>query len=170
MIRLVPEGIVTTWVHEHLKVGDEVTFAGPMGDFRLHDGDGEIVMVAGGSGMAPMVSLLDELSRKKSQRKITYFFGAVTKNDLFYLKEMQRFEKDIPNFTFVPALSHPDSDDAWEGETGLITQPVEKHLKNVDNAESQAYLCGSPGLVNACVNLMSKNGIEKDRIYFDPFA
>ncbi len=170
MIRLVPEGLVTTWVHHHLKQDEEVVFTGPMGDFRLHEGDGEIIMIAGGSGMAPMVSILDELARKKSQRKITFFFGAVSKKDLFYVDEMKQFQEKIPNFTFVPALSQPDPEDNWKGETGLITIPVENHIKKIDTAKSQAYLCGSPGMINACIKVLSSHGITKERIFFDPFA
>ena len=80
IIRLLPEGLLTTWIHEFLKEGEKVKFTGPMGDFRYHDGDGEIIMVAGGSGMAPMAALLEQLSMMRSNRKITYFFGAVSKN------------------------------------------------------------------------------------------
>ena len=170
MIRLVSEGVVTTWVHQHLKEGDPVTFTGPMGDFCLHEGDSDIIMVAGGSGMAPMVSLLHELVRIQSQRKITYFFGAVSKKDLFYMNEMREFKKSLTGFTFVPTLAESEPEDAWDGETGLITMPVENHLKTTDNAKTQAYLCGSPGMINACVNLLSQHGITKERIYFDPFA
>jgi len=170
MIRLVPEGICTTWVHKHLQEGDEVVFTGPMGDFQIHDGNGEMVFVAGSSGMAPMVSLLSELERNQSKRKTTYFFGSVTKRDLFYLNEMKRFEKQIPNFSFVPALSQPAPEDNWQGVSGLITAPLEDYLKKIKTEDAQAYLCGSPGLIDACVQIFKKYGITEDRIYFDPFA
>jgi len=170
MIRLVPEGICTTWVHHHLQEGERVIFTGPMGNFYLREGTGEIIMVAGGSGMAPMVSLLSELARIKSQRKITYFFGAVSKKDLFYVEEMNRFEKEIPHFTFVPALSQPDPDDVWDGERGLITTPLDAYLKKMDTPKAQGYLCGSPGMLNACIKTMNNNGITSDRIFYDPFA
>ena len=170
MIRLVPEGIVTTWVHHILEEGERVKFTGPMGDFCLHEGTGEIVMVAGGSGMAPMVSLLSELARSKSHRKITFFFGAVSGKDLFYTEEMKHFEEVIPHFAFVPALSQPDPGDEWKGERGLITVSLENHLKKSDNSESQAYLCGSPGMIKACIGVLKKHGLTDERIFFDPFA
>ncbi len=171
MVRLVPEGICTTWVHKHVKVGDDVKVVGPMGEFRLHDGDGEMVMVAGGSGMAPIASLLAEIVEKKIERKVTYFFGAVTKRDLFYMDEMRAFEKQIPNFTFVPTLSGDVPADEWDGERGLITLPLINHLKqHGDNANVQAYMCGSPGMINACVGVLTQNGVQKRNIYFDPFA
>lgn len=170
MIRLVPEGICTTWVFNHLKEGDSVRIIGPMGDFQLHNGEGEIVMIAGGSGMAPMVSLLAEMAKKKETRRATYFFGALTKKDMFYIDEMAEFEKQLPSFKFVPALSAPEPEDKWDGEVGLITQPLERHLKAIDTSKAQGYLCGSPGMINACTTIMKKHGITADRIFFDPFG
>ncbi len=170
MIRLVEGGICTTWVHEHLKEGDDVKIVGPMGDFYLREGDGEIIMIAGGSGMAPMVSLLHKIDNEKIDRKVTYFFGANQKRDLFYVDEMKAFEKNIPNFNFVPALSSPDPEDDWNGETGLITEPLENYLKEIDTSNVQGYLCGSPGMINACIKVLEKYKITGDRTFFDPFA
>jgi Na+-transporting NADH:ubiquinone oxidoreductase subunit F len=170
MIRFVPEGICTTWVFKHLKEGDAVRIIGPMGDFHLRDGEGDIIMVAGGSGMAPMVSLLADMAKNKETRNATYFFGALAKKDMFYLDEMAQFEKQIPNFKFVPALSSPAPDDKWDGEKGLITIPLENHLKKIDTSKAQGYLCGSPGMINACTAIMKNLGITSDRIFFDPFG
>ena len=170
MIRLVPEGICTTWVHQYLKEGDRVTLLGPMGDFGLRPGDGEMVLVAGGSGMAPMVSLLEDMKRNGEKRKITYFFGAVSLKDLFYVEEMKAFEKEIAGFLFVPALSKQDPNDNWTGATGLITEPLADHLKKIDAKSAQGYLCGSPGMINACIKVMTSNGIPMEQIYYDPFG
>jgi len=170
MIRLVPEGICTTWVHEVLQEGDHVQIIGPMGDFEMHEGEGEIIMVAGGSGMAPMVSLLSDMLKDPPKRKATYFFGAVTKRDIFFLDEMAEFEKRIPNFNFVPALSDPQPDDDWDGETGLITVPLGNYLSTIKTENAQGYLCGSPGMIHACVNVMKENGISGENIFFDPFG
>ncbi len=170
IVRLVPEGICTTWVHQYLKEGDRVRFTGPMGDFCLHEGKSEIIMVAGGSGMAPMVSLLHYIDHENIQRKIHYFFGAVTRKDLFYIDEMEQFQKKIPQFKFVPALSNPGPQDQWQGETGLITVPLENYLKTIDTKDAQVYLCGSPGMIQACIKIFKSYGISQDRIYYDPFA
>ena len=170
IIRLIPEGMVTTWVHTSLQVGESVRFTGPMGDFRYHEGEGEIVMVAGGSGMAPMVPLLDQLAEQACKRRITYFFGAVSRRDLFYLDEMKAFETSLPDFTFVPALSQPADEDRWKGATGLITKPLESHLKRIETSNAQAYLCGSPGMIKACLEVFKQYGVTPDRTYFDPFA
>ncbi len=171
MVRLMPEGMCTTWVHKHLKVGDEVKLVGPMGEFRLHDSEDEMVMVAGGSGMAPIAALLAEIAEKKIERKVTYFCGAVTKRDLFYMDEMREFEQQIPGFTFVPALSGDVPDDEWDGVRGLITKPLDNHLKERgENTNVQAYMCGSPGMINACIGVLTKNGVQRSNIFFDPFA
>ncbi len=170
MIRLVPEGICTTWVHKYLQEGEQVKFIAPVGDFYLRDGEGEMIMVAGGSGMAPIASLLADIEKKKIDRKVTYFFGAVTKKELFYMEEMAEFEKRIPNFTFVPALSGDVPEDEWDGERGLITVPLENYLKTIDTSNTQAYMCGSPGMINACNNVLAKYEVKKENIFYDPFA
>jgi len=170
IVRLVPEGICTTWVHEYLREGETVSFVGPMGDFFLRDGRGEIIMVAGGSGMAPMVSILHEMIHTNNERKVTYFFGAVTRRDLFYLDEMNAFRQKLPNFKFIPALSEPLPEDSWDGETGLITEILGKYLKGKDTSDMQGYLCGSPGMIQASIQVMKEHHIEGDRIFFDPFA
>jgi Na+-transporting NADH:ubiquinone oxidoreductase subunit F len=170
LIRLVPEGICTTWVHEYLKAGDSIRFTGPMGDFKLHEGSGEIIMVAGGSGMAPMIPILGELEEKQISRKTTFFFGAGKLKDLFYTELMHTFEKNIPRFAYVPTLAEPQPGGEWEGETGLITAPLERYMHKISTSDAQGYLCGSPGMIKACIQVMSKYGLDKNRIYFDPFA
>lgn len=167
-IRLVPNGICTTYVHKHLKVGDEVTINGPYGDFYLQDTDREIICIAGGSGMAPIKSILLDMAEKGSTRKATYFFGARSKRDLFLLEEMAEIEKRMPNFTFMPALSEPAPEDNWTGEVGLITDVVSKYVEN-NGIEKEAYLCGSPGMIDACNKVLTQCGVPVERIYYDKF-
>ena len=167
-IRLVPNGICTTYVHKFLKEGERVIINGPYGDFHLRDSEADIVFIAGGSGMAPIKSILLDMEEKGVNRKARYFFGARSLKDLFLVEEMQRLEKSLPDFTFIPALSQPDEQDKWEGETGLITKIVDKHVENVENLE--AYLCGSPGMIDACVEVLTEKGLPEDKIYFDKFA
>ncbi|MFP4497474.1 MAG: NADH:ubiquinone reductase (Na(+)-transporting) subunit F [Vulcanimicrobiota bacterium] len=167
-IRYVPNGICTTWVHQYLKEGDEVTFNGPYGDFHLRDTDRDIVFIAGGSGMAPIKSILLKMRENNINRKTMYFFGARSLKDLFLVDLMKEFEKDLPNFKFIPALSHPQPEDNWEGEKGLITDVVSKHLESGENVE--AYLCGSPGMIDACVKVLTSKGVPEELIYYDKFA
>lgn len=167
-IRLVPNGICTTYVHKHLKEGDEVTINGPYGDFYLRDTDRNIIFIAGGSGMAPIKSMLLDMEKKGITRKASYFFGARSKRDLFLLEEMRELEKKMPNFTFIPALSEPQPEDNWEGEVGLITDVVRRMTTEASNSE--AYLCGSPGMINACMTVLNEVGVLPENIFYDKFS
>ena len=168
IIRRVPKGICTTWVFDLLKVGDMVTFNGPHGEFRLMDTPAEMIFIAGGSGMAPFRSILMEMRHTRNPRRTRYFFGAVTRRDLFYLEEMQEFERELPDFRFIPALSKPAPDDAWTGELGLITDVVGRHA--ADGADQEAYLCGSPGMIDACIKVLTGKGMTADKVHFDKVA
>ncbi|HPB32927.1 MAG TPA: FAD-binding oxidoreductase [Candidatus Sumerlaeota bacterium] len=167
-IRLVPNGICTTYVHKHLKVGDQVTINGAYGDFFLRDTNTEIIFIAGGSGMAPVKSILLDMAEKKNPRRARYFFGARCLRDLFLVDEMRELEKRLPNFQFIPALSQPQPEDEWNGESGLITNIVDRHVTSGENAE--AYLCGSPGMIDACIAVLKKKGIPGERIFYDKFS
>jgi Na+-transporting NADH:ubiquinone oxidoreductase subunit F len=167
-IRLVPNGICTTYVHNHLKVGDMMTLNGPYGDFHLSDTDKEIICIAGGSGMAPIKSILLDMEQRGINRKTTYFFGARSKQDLFLLDEMKRLEGVLPDYTFVPALSAPDEEDNWTGELGLITEVVAKHKP--DTSQMEAYLCGSPLMIDACIKVLTAGGMPEEAIFYDKFA
>jgi Na+-transporting NADH:ubiquinone oxidoreductase subunit F len=167
-IRKVPNGICTTYVFTRLKVGDSVTINGPFGDFYLRDGDRDIIFIAGGSGMAPIRSILLDMAEKGLSRRATYFFGARTLRDLFLVDEMRDLEKRMPNFSFIPALSSPDPGDNWSGETGLVTEVLDRRLGDLSGHE--AYLCGSPGMIDASVKVLRAKGMSEDRIFYDKFA
>ena len=167
-IRLVPNGICTTYVHKHLKEGDEVIVNGPYGEFFLRDTERDIICIAGGSGMAPLKSILLDMAEQGSKRKARYFFGARSARDLFLLEEMKELESRMHNFKFIPALSEPQPEDKWTGETGLITDVVRRMAENASEAE--AYLCGSPGMIDACVKVLKELGMPEERIYYDKFS
>lgn len=167
-IRLVPNGICTTYVHNYLKEGDEVIFNGPYGDFHLRDTDREIIFIAGGSGMAPIKSILLSMADAGNTRRARYFFGARSARDLFLVEKMQELEQQLPNYSFIPALSNPEPDDHWDGETGLITDVVDRHMESGDNVE--AYLCGSPGMIDACIKVLTDKGVPEELIYYDKFG
>ncbi|RKX92072.1 MAG: oxidoreductase [Spirochaetes bacterium] len=173
LIRLVPGGIATTWVHNYLSEGDEVELIGPFGDFEKRETDATMVCVAGGSGMAPFKSILFDMYEKgELDREVWYFFGARTTKDLFYLEEIKKLDSKWENFHFVPALSEPQEGAGWDGETGLITDVLDRYIKEkmrVDR-DKEGYLCGSPGMIAACNNVMTANGIPLEKIYYDKFA
>jgi Na+-transporting NADH:ubiquinone oxidoreductase subunit F len=167
-VRLVPNGICTTYVHQYLKEGEEMVFNGPYGEFYLRDTDRDIIFIAGGSGNAPIKAILSDMAEHNNPRKAMYFFGARSLRDLFLMEEMKEFEEKLPNFQYVPALSDPQPEDNWKGETGLITDVLDRMVESIDHAE--AYLCGSPGMIDACVNVLTKKGLPEDLIYYDKFS
>ncbi|MBN1556818.1 MAG: 2Fe-2S iron-sulfur cluster binding domain-containing protein [Lentisphaerae bacterium] len=168
VIRLVPGGICTTWCFEHLQEGDHVTFNGPYGDFRLSKTEAPMIFVAGGSGMAPIKCILHQMQNEGIAREATYFFGANRADELFYLDEMAAFEKALPGFRFVPVVAHPEAGGAWQGETGLVTDAARRNLP--DLAGHEGYLCGSPGLIQAAVRVLTDLGMPEDKIYYDTFG
>jgi Na+-transporting NADH:ubiquinone oxidoreductase subunit F len=163
----VPGGICTTFLHEHLKEGDEITFAGPFGDFYLHEGGDELIFIAGGSGLAPIRSLVLDILEKNLDKKMKFFFGAVRKRDLYYLDFFRELEAKYDNFTYIPALSGATPEDEWTGDEGLITDVVARHVPDAEGR--QAYLCGSPGMINACIQVLTRIGFGRDAIFFDEF-
>lgn len=167
IIRYVPNGMVTTYVFNHLKEGDKARIIGPFGDFYLRDSDREIVCIAGGSGLAPIRSIiLDMVDRNITNRKATFFFGAVTQKDLYYVEEFKSIEKEHDWFKFVPALSNDKSEHPYEN--GLVTDVVANHYDSL--ADFEGYLCGSPGMIGACVKVLTEKGLPEERIYYDKFS
>jgi Na+-transporting NADH:ubiquinone oxidoreductase subunit F len=168
IIRYVPEGICTTWVHQCLKVGDKITLTGPYGDFLIKDTDADMIFVAGGSGKAPIKAMLEHLAVAGCTRKMTYFFGAKSTKDLYLTEEMHSFENVFPDFKYEPVLSHPDATDNWTGKTGYIMPYFKDAIRDPKNTE--AYLCGSPGMISAVSKSLMEYGLAKDKIYYDSFG
>lgn len=168
IVRRVPDGICTTWVFDHLTEGQELFFSGPYGFFRLSDTAAPIICIAGGSGMAPIWSIVRDMREKGIARPTTYFFGALTQRDLFFMEEFKQLENDCPWFHFVPALSKEPADSGWTGERGLIIDVVARHFP--DASKHEAYLCGSPGMIDASVAVLKKNGMPEENIFYDKFS
>ena len=167
-VRRVLNGVGTTYIFEHLQLSTPVVFNGPYGNFFLNESARDIILIAGGSGMAPMKAMLGDMQDRKIRRNIRYFFGARARRDLFLLDEMDRLEQSLPDFRFIPALSKPLPEDQWHGETGLITEVLERHMQ--DQYPGEAYLCGSPAMIQACIKILHQKGVAKDRIFYDAFA
>jgi Na+-transporting NADH:ubiquinone oxidoreductase subunit F len=167
IIRYVPNGMVTTYVFKHLREGDKAKLIGPFGDFYLRDTSREIVCIAGGSGLAPIRSIiLDMIDRGISNRKATFFFGAVSQKDLYYVEEFKEIEKNHAWFKFVPAISRDTS--AHPYENGLITDVVARNYGSM--ADIEAYLCGSPGMIDACEKVLTGKGMPREQIFYDKFS
>jgi len=168
IIRRVPQGTCTVYCFEHLKVGDEVRLSGPFGDFRLSGTDTPMIFLAGGSGMAPFVSILHHMVHTGCPRPTTFFFGAKRVRDLYLLDAMRAFERQLPAFRFVPVVAQVSEGEAWTGQTGLVTDAVGRAFTGL--AGFEAYLCGPPGMIEASIQVLKGLGIPQDRIYYDKFA
>ena len=168
IIGYVPNGKATTYVHKILKEGDKVYFNGPYGDFYFQENsDREIVMVAVGTGMAPILSMLYHLKENNIKRKATFYFGAKTPDDLFLLDEMKNFEETLFDFKFIPTLSRVAEEHNWAGEKGRVNNALEKYLTDGENKE--AYLCGNPPMIDTVVSVLKQKGIPEELIFFDKF-
>lgn len=167
IIRLVPNGICTTYCFEHLKAGDPVKLNGPYGDFRMNSTDAPMIWIAGGSGMAPFISMLNHLNNDQIQRNITYFFGGNQVRDLFLQEEIAQISSSLPNFKFVPVVAAPAEDEQWDGETGLVTEAVQRNFSDLSSHEG--YLCGSPGMIDASIKVLTSLGMREENIFFDKF-
>jgi len=168
IVRRVPDGICTTWVFDYLKEGQSLNLSGPYGEFGLQETDAPILFIAGGSGMAPIWSILHYMEETGSTRKAVYFFGAQSQRDLFFLDELRQYEQKLPDFKFIPALSNEPADSDWKGERGIITEVVARHVP--DTSGYEAYLCGSPGMIEACLKVLRNGGMPEEKIFYDKFA
>jgi Na+-transporting NADH:ubiquinone oxidoreductase subunit F len=167
IIRLVPGGICTTWCFEYLKVGDQVKLNGPYGEFRLSETEAPIIFIAGGSGMAPIKCMLHQMKNTSNKRKASYYFGANKVKELCLVDLMRQFESELADFKFIPVVASPDDDENWDGEQGLVTEAVGRYLQKA--AECEAYLCGSPGMIDASIAVLKKLGVTEDKIFYDKF-
>ncbi|MBN2379668.1 2Fe-2S iron-sulfur cluster binding domain-containing protein [candidate division WOR-3 bacterium] len=171
VVRLVPGGICTTYIFEHLAEGDEVLINGPHGEFRLTDTQAPMIFIAGGSGIAPIKCMMHHLVNQGIKRKGVFFFGVRSLKDLFMAEEMKSLERAIPDFRFVPAVSELEQGESWDGAQGRITDVVKRYLDNEKDAASyEAYLCGSPGMIDASISVLTGAGISEDRIFYDKFS
>jgi Na+-transporting NADH:ubiquinone oxidoreductase subunit F len=167
IITRVEKGAVSTYVHDYLQEGQVLRLMGPFGQFYLRDSDRDILLIATGSGLAPIKSILHKIENEKIQRKATLFFGARTRQDLYYREELRRMEGAIPHFKYVPTLSRPNEEDQWEGEKGRVTNLIERYVQ--EGADLEVYICGAPPMVESCLELLTQKGIPEERIFFDKF-
>lgn len=167
-----PPGIASSYIFS-LKPGDRVTMSGPYGEFFAKDTDREMVYIGGGAGMAPMRShIFDLFHTRRTARKVSFWYGARSRREMFYDEEFRAIAREFPNFTYTVALSEPQPEDRWDGPTGFIHKVVyEQYLKNhPDPTEIEYYLCGPPMMIAAVNKMLDDLGVEKDMIAYDEFG
>ena len=167
-----PPGKMSSFVF-NLKPGDKMTVYGPFGEFFAKETDNEMVFVGGGAGMAPMRShIFDQLKRLASKRKISFWYGARSLREAFYVEEFDQLAKDNENFTWHLALSDPMPEDNWTGYTGFIHQVLyDNYLENHPAPEDcEFYMCGPPMMNAAVIKMLEDQGVEKENIMLDDFG
>ncbi|MFT7410229.1 MAG: Na+-transporting NADH:ubiquinone oxidoreductase subunit F [Oleispira sp.] len=165
-------GIMSSYAF-NLKPGDKVTVYGPFGEFFAKQTDAEMVFVGGGAGMAPMRShIFDQLKRLKSDRKISFWYGARSLKELFYKEDYDSLAAEFPNFEWHVAMSDPQPDDNWEGLTGFIHNVLlEQYLKDHPAPEDcEYYMCGPPIMNQSVMNMLEAMGVEPENIMLDDFG
>ena len=168
----IPPGIVSSYIYS-LKAGDEVNISGPFGEFFAKDTDAEMIFIAGGAGMAPMRShIFDQLKRLKSSRKISFWYGARSKNEIFYQDDFDKLQAEFDNFQWHVALSQAKDSDNWSGYLGYVHEMLlEQYLNQHDSPEDcEYYLCGPPMLTDAVVHMLDELGVDPENILFDDFG
>jgi Na+-transporting NADH:ubiquinone oxidoreductase subunit F len=168
----VPPGIMSSWVF-NLKPGDKVKVYGPFGEFFAKDTDAEMIFIGGGAGMAPMRShIFDQLKRLNSKRKISFWYGARSMREAFYVEEFDKLAEENENFKWHLALSDPLPEDNWKGLTGFIHQVLyDNYLRDHPAPEDcEYYMCGPPMMNAACIKMLEDLGVEKDNILLDDFG
>ncbi|WP_245411918.1 NADH:ubiquinone reductase (Na(+)-transporting) subunit F [Methylocella silvestris] len=156
-----------------LAPGATVTVSGPYGTCfrREHRDEAPLLLIGGGSGLAPLLAILEDQIAEAPQRPIRLFYGARTQADLFWQKRFQQLQSELPDFRFVPALSAASEDGQWSGERGFIHEVVQRGLKAEQIGDgADAYACGPPPLIDAVMPVLQMAGVEPDRIYFDKFT
>jgi Na+-transporting NADH:ubiquinone oxidoreductase subunit F len=167
----IPPGFGSSYVFG-LKPGDRVLVSGPYGEFMARETNREMCFVGGGAGMAPLRShILHQLDGIHSGRRISFWYGARSIKEMFYDEDFKELVEKYPNFSYHVALSDPDAEDNWTGQTGFLnTYLVDAYLStHEDPAEIEYYLCGPPPMINSVIHTLHEMGVEDDMIFYDKF-
>ncbi len=167
-----PPGKMSSYIFG-LKKGDEVTISGPFGEFYAKETDNEMIFIGGGAGMAPMRShIFDQFRRIKTDRKVSFWYGARSSREAFYQDHFDKIAADFPNFTWHLALSDPLPEDNWTGYTGFIHQVLlDNYLSKHEAPEDcEYYICGPPMMNAAVIKMLDDLGVEPENVMFDDFG
>ena len=167
-----PPGEASSYLF-NLKSGDKLTIFGPFGEFMARETPNEMVFIGGGAGMAPMRShIFDQLLRLDSSRKISFWYGARSLKEMFYVDDFNKLQDQYENFSWHAALSDPLDDDNWDGKTGFIHQVLlENYLKDHPAPEDcEYYLCGPPMMLDAMQTMLHDIGVEPEMVAYDDFG
>ncbi|MBA5689887.1 fatty acid desaturase [Rugamonas apoptosis] len=165
-VRRVPGGQVSGHLLDRTAVGEPLYVRGPGGAFWMRPGQEPVLMVAGGSGLAPILAMLEDMKNRGDLRPVTVLFGARAQRDLYALEQLAAFGASWPGFRFIPILSEADASQAWDGRTGRVTE----HIPELLGGATSAYLCGPPAMIDAAVAVLRQHGIADDQLHADRFV
>jgi len=170
-IRKVPGGAFTEELFGGRLKDVPLDVEGPHGAFHLHPGVAPMICIAGGSGLAPLLSLLEAGVKDRVKRPCAFLFGARTQADLYALEQIQTIASSwADKFVFMPVLSHEPADSSWTGARGLVTQFITDAMPGIDWSGAEGYMCGPPGMIDAGIASMTETGMQLDKIFYDKFT
>lgn len=170
-IRKVPGGLFTEALFNGQLEKVEFEVDGPHGNFHLHPGTAPMVCIAGGSGLAPLLSLLETARRDRVDRPCIMLFGARTQADLYAMDQIEQLAAGwAGKFVFLPVLSHEAADTSWTGARGLVTQFIPDAMSDIDWTQAEGYMCGPPGMIDAGIASMTELGMPLNAIHYDKFT
>jgi propane monooxygenase reductase component len=170
LIRAYPDGAFSGRLQNGLAPGVPIGFTGPYGAFKLADSDRDILMVAGGSGMAPVMALLRQLADRGNDRRVRFFYGARSAEDLFYKDVVEELGSRLANFSYIEVLSEPNGS-GWAGPTGFVHEVAARALADGELTDPEVYTCGPPPMIDALVEeLTTVHGVDEKDIAYDKFT
>jgi NAD(P)H-flavin reductase/ferredoxin len=164
-VRRLPGGLFAGYL-ESARPGSVIRLRGPLGSLRVRPSYRKLIMIAGGSGLAPVLSMLTDLAERGDQRAAWLFFGARTTQELYHLDRIDELRRSSADLEFVPVVQAPDG--RWPGEAGLVTDAVARRLPSLRGFD--AYLCGPPPMVAAAIDQVRRLGVREPNIYYDAFV
>jgi p-cymene monooxygenase electron transfer component len=170
-IRKVPNGAFTEDLFKGALDDIPIDVDAPHGNFHLRAGSGPMICIAGGSGLAPLMSVLEDARKSRVKRPCALLFGARTQADLYGLDQINQIAQGwADKFVFLPVLSHEPTGSSWTGARGLVTQFITDAMPDIDWASAEGYMCGPPGMIDAGIASMTETGMKLDAIYYDKFT
>ena len=170
VVKVIPGGRFSSTLDGALSVGDRLRLRGPLGQFGIRLSHRPMLMVAGGSGMAPILAMLAQLEASENQRPVTFFFGARCDRDLFLTADLEEFAARHDWFEFVPALSEPERNSGpWSGECGLVTDVLDRRVEGSMRGY-EAYMCGPPPMIDAAIKVLERRACKPSHVHFDRFV
>ena len=168
-VRKVPGGEATAFLHDQLKVGDKLKLSGPYGRFYVRQSASQnLLFLAGGTGLSSPKSMILDLLGSGETRAITLVYGARNRAELYYDALFRQLADQYANFTYVPALSAPESGDAWTDEVGMVHEVATRHFAS-DFRGLKAYLCGPPVMIDACITTLMRGRLFERDMYMEKF-